>query len=329
MDGGGLEIGVDVRVDRAELARVLEIEDAFAKRRVRHPAARYGKLTPLTIAFLTSEELAELTADDRLAVAALHARGVRVVPAVWTDPNVQWSAFDAVVVRSTWDWHRDARAFGALLERVATKTRVFNANAHAWLDKRYLARLAERGVRTVPMSVARDEEALVRKLAEYNDSRIVLKPATSAGAKDTVRLDARDVSGARAAARSIFERDVVLVQPYVEAFATDGEWSLVFIDHELSHALKKRPASGDFRVQEEFGGSVAPATAPGEVIEMAAKALAAGDQDFLYARIDGVVSAAHGGFCVTELEVVEPELFFRVDASSAERFARALVARLR
>jgi glutathione synthase/RimK-type ligase-like ATP-grasp enzyme len=179
------------------------------------------------------------------------------------------------------------------------------------------------------MSIAANQDALAAKLAEYNESPIVLKPATAAGAKRTVKLGALDRENARAVAEEIFASgDVVIVQEYVDAIASDGEWSLVFFDHAFSHALKKRPARGDFRVQEEFGGSVAPETAPRDVIAMAAKALEASDRDFLYARIDGVVSVPHGGFCVTELEVVEPELFFRVDPHAAARFADALAKRL-
>ena len=283
-----------------------------------------------TIAFLTSEELADLTADDRLAVAALEARGARVVPAVWTDARVDYAAFDAVVVRSTWDWHRDARAFAALLESIERKTRVFNERAYAWLDKRYLEKLAARGVRTVPMRVAERASELDAKIAECNHSRIVLKPATAAGARRTFKLDARDREGVRAAAEKIFAaNDAVIVQEYVDAIVTDGEWSLVFFDGAFSHALKKRPARGDFRVQEEFGGTLSSEAPPREVIAMAERTLDASGADFLYARVDGVVSAPHGGFCVTELEVVEPELFFRIDTQSAARFADALVARAR
>ncbi len=283
----------------------------------------------LRIAFLTSEELSDLTADDRLAVSELAARDVSVAATVWTDASVDYAAFDAVVVRSTWDWHRDARAFGALLESIEKRTRVFNARAHDWLDKRYLEKLAARGVRTIPMSIVANHEALEAKLAEYNESKIVLKPATAAGAKRTVKLAALDRENARAVAEEIFSTgDVVIVQGYVDAVANDGEWSLVFFDHAFSHALKKRPAVGDFRVQEEFGGSVAPETPPRDVIDMAKKALDASNRDFLYARVDGVVSAPHGGFCVTELEVVEPELFFRVDPRAAARFADALEKRL-
>ena len=258
-------------------------------------------MSRLRIAFLTSEELSDLTADDRLAVSALAARGISVAPAVWTDARVDYAAFDAVVVRSTWDWHRDARAFATLLESIEKRTRLFNSSAHHWLDKRYLDRLAARGVRTIPMTIAANHDALAAILAECNEAPIVLKPATAAGAKRTVKLAARDQENARAVADEIFSSgDVVIVQKYVDAIATDGEWSLVFFDHAFSHALKKRPARGDFRVQEEFGGTVEAETPPRDVIEMAAKALAESDRDFLYARVDGVVSAPHGGFCVTE-----------------------------
>ena len=283
-----------------------------------------------TVAFITSAEIGDLTADDRLVVAPLAARGVEVVPAVWT-ADVAWDTYDLVVIRSPWDWYRDAKRFSALLEDLSRRGNLCNHDAHRWLDKRYLARLGERGVRVPPTDVVRDTGELEAKLARARSSKSVLKPATAAAAHGARRFDSSDLATARAALDAILHQgDVALLQPYFEAIETDGEWSTIFFGREYSHAVKKRPRDGDFRVQEEHGGTNEPAIASREFIDEARRAIEAASQEgFLYARVDGIVIPELGGFAVTELEVVEPELFLRMDAGAPERFAAAIASRLR
>ena len=282
-----------------------------------------------TVAFITSAEIGDLTADDRLVVAPLAARGVLVVPAVWT-ADVAWDIYDLVVIRSPWDWYRNAKRFSALLEDLSRRGKLCNHDAHDWLDKRYLARLGEHGVRVPPTDVVRDVDELEAKLARARSSKSVLKPATAAAAHGARRFDSSDLVTARAALDAILDQgDVALLQSYFETIETDGEWSLIFFGAEYSHAVKKRPRAGDFRVQEEHGGTNEPSIASRDLIDEARRAIEAADANFLYARVDGIVIPELGGFAVTELEVVEPELFLRMDAGAPERFAAAITSRLR
>ncbi len=286
----------------------------------------------MNVAFITSAEIGDLTADDRLVVAPLEARGVRVVPAVWT-ADVEWDAYDLVVIRSPWDWYSDAKRFSTLIEELSARGRLCNPDAHRWLDKRYLARLGERGARVPPTHIVRDAAELEAKLAQVHSPLAVIKPATAAAAHGARRFDTNDRNAARSALDAILgQNDVAILQPYFESIETEGEWSIIFFagEHmEFSHAVKKRPARGDFRVQEEHGGTNVPAVASRDIIDEARRAIEAADAEFLYARVDGIVIPELGGFCVTELEVVEPELFLRMDAGAPERFARAIARRLR
>jgi glutathione synthase/RimK-type ligase-like ATP-grasp enzyme len=274
-----------------------------------------------TIAFLTSEELSSLTDDDRLAIPHLEARGVRVVPAVWTDERADLGAFDLVVIRSPWDWQREPRRFAT---RLASVPRLENRGAERWLDKRYLRDLAARGARVVPTEVLASPEEVV----ECKYPRAVLKPALGAGGHRTFRFDAADAPRVAELARDARVEGALILQPYVEEVETDGEWSIVFFDGEYSHALKKRAAPGEFRVHVEWGGTVEPATPPPAILADARRALEASGERFLYARVDGIVSERLGGFCLTELEVVEPELFLRLDPGAPERFADAVLRRV-
>jgi glutathione synthase/RimK-type ligase-like ATP-grasp enzyme len=273
-----------------------------------------------TIAFLTSRELAGLTDDDRLAVSALEARGARVEPVVWTDDR-SLDAFDLVVIRSPWDWQEQPRRFAELL---SATPRIENRSAARWLDKRYLLDLEARGVRIVPTTVLASPDDVAR--CEHEDA--VLKPALGAGGHRTFRFGRGEAARIAELARSATVEGAWILQPYVEEVATEGEWSLLFFDGVYSHALKKRAARGEFRVHAEWGGSVEPATPPAAVLEDARRALDAAGERFLYARVDGIVSTRLGGFCLTELEVVEPELFFRMDEGAAVRFAEAVGRRV-
>jgi glutathione synthase/RimK-type ligase-like ATP-grasp enzyme len=276
----------------------------------------------MRVAFLTSEELWDLTDDDRLAIAPLKARGVEVVPAVWTrDPD--WSAFDMTVIRSPWDWQNEEERFGELLGVFAKAPyRVENRSAVRWHDKRYLLELEARGVRIIPTCVAEARAHAVEIARIF--PRAVVKPSLAAGGHRMSIIDddsRRDVS-------FDIESGVYLVQPFVAEVESEGEWSLVFFDNVYSHAVRKRAREGEYRIHVEHGGRVEYATPPREIIAEAERALAATRETFLFARVDGIVSQTLGGFALTELEVVEPELFLRADPAAPERFAEAITRRL-
>lgn len=286
------------------------------------------------VAFATSAAWPELTPDDRLAVEPCRARGMRVSPAVWSDPRVAWSDFDAIVIRSTWDYHRRFAEFDrwiAMLERsrcpVWNPCRLLRWNA----NKLYLAELELRGVPIVPTALLPSGSAsTVRDVMDAHGwDDVVVKPTVSATAYGTRRVRRRDLDprGDRdAAAGDVAALDVgdLLVQPLVPEIETAGEWSVVFLGGAFSHSVRKRPVAGDFRVQTEFGGSAVAERAPARVVEAAERVVGAAAGPWLYARVDGVETA--GGFLLMELEMLEPLLFLELVADAPERFAEAIGA---
>jgi hypothetical protein len=281
------------------------------------------------VLFLTSEEHRELTADDRLAAVILESRGITVRPLIWTDPNANLKS-DLLVIRSPWDWTAHGNGFDAFLAKLeAEDIRFENRSARRFADKTYLATLQARGASVVPSRFIRAGESIEDSVRASGWSQLVMKPSLSAGARRTVRFAAHDLASHLALANEILSEGTLLIQPFLPEIETTGEWSLIFFDGELSHAIKKRPKRGDFRVQDDFGGTVTVETPPPFVIDGARRALAAAQEEFLYARVDGVVSESFGGFLVNELEVVEPELFLRCDAGAPKRFADAIEKRVR
>jgi glutathione synthase/RimK-type ligase-like ATP-grasp enzyme len=285
-----------------------------------------------SIALVTYEPLPILSEDDRLFAAALEARGALAVPVVWSDARVQWAAYDAIVVRSCWDYFLRADEFFSWLAQLENERAVvFNdVRTLRWnADKTYLRDLQRHGVPVVPTHWvefgAAESLRDIRRRTGW--SELVVKPAISGSAHETWRASPGREHADEARLGAMTASGGVLVQPLVDVIADDGEWSIVFIDGEYSHAVLKRPRCGDFRVQVEHGGTVETRDPPFELIAQARAALlAAPAARTLYARVDGCV--VDGELLLMELELIEPVLFLGTSAGAAHRLADAVIARL-
>lgn len=284
------------------------------------------------IAFATSAELSAIQPDDAYLADCLQGLGVTPTSCVWTDPHVDWTAFDAVLIRTIWDYFKRYPEFLAWLDRLdRLGVRTINdSHLLRWnSDKRYLLDLAGGDVAIIPTHVAAADQ-IGGVLAYLRGQPVVIKPAVSGGAWHTLRGVAGDAALDDAMA-ALPANLTYLVQPFVAEVAIDGEWSLVFIAGRYSHAVLKRPARGDYRVQHEHGGSTLPAEPPPAIRAAAERALAAvaglGHAGHSYARVDGVPS--HGRFLIMELELLEPSLYLAGCPAAAERLARHLADALR
>jgi glutathione synthase/RimK-type ligase-like ATP-grasp enzyme len=285
------------------------------------------------IALVTYDARPHATEDDRFLLDALVARGATVDERSWSDRSTRWEQYDAVIVRSCWDYfHRPAEFHGWLDELESRRVRLFNDTATLrWnADKRYLRELGAQGIPVIPTHwIDRGAVAALDDVRERTGwSELVVKPAVSGGAHRTWRSSPGELADdERLSAMSA--DGAVLVQPLVDEIERDGEWSLIFFDGTFSHAVIKRPRSGDFRVQKEHGGTVESIVPLAAIIADAARAIeaarASGGQP-LYARVDGCV--VDDRLMLMELELLEPELFLRMDPSAADRLASALLGRL-
>jgi hypothetical protein len=289
------------------------------------------QVVPRRLALATSVDYPAVQADDRHLVDVLATLGVQSSVCVWNDPAVDWAAFDAVLIRTIWDYFRHYPDFLRWLDTLDT-LRVPTLNASALLrwnsDKRYLLELAQHGVAIIPTQLARAGH-LHEVLSTMPAQHVVVKPAISGGAWHTLRGIVGTMEFAQALAQLPPEADY-LVQPFMPEVARDGEWSLLYFGGTFSHAVLKRPAAGDYRVQGEHGGSVGPATPTPAMLEDADRTLAAvarlGHGDHLYVRVDGVVSA--GQLLVMELEMIEPFLVLGAQPEAAARLAQLITERL-
>lgn len=287
------------------------------------------------IALVTHAAHPELQPDDRRLADALRHRGAIASPRVWDDPTVDWPAFDAVVIRSTWDYFLKPDRFREWLdEREADGTRMFNPiPVLRWnMDKRYLRDLEERGVPIVPTHwVERGERAALETILTTRGwDEVVVKPAISGAAYETWRTRRALAPDDDARLHALAAKGAMMVQPFLAEIERDGEWSLLFFAGNYSHAARKRPRAGDFRVQEQFGGASTAEAAPTVAARAAQRVIAAtlelsglAPRELPYARVDGCV--VDGTFLLMELEIVEPSLFFGQSPAAAERCADAII----
>jgi glutathione synthase/RimK-type ligase-like ATP-grasp enzyme len=255
--------------------------------------------------------------------AALTGAGLIVEQRVWTDPG-DLAGYDLVLPLFAWGYQRDVAAWYALLDRlgadalpVANPVPVLRWNS----DKAYLSELGAKGVAVVPTVevAALDDASLADARARLGADEVVIKPAISGGADGTHRIAAGDAIPADAMGQRR------LVQPLMPGILSDGEFSLFFFGGKFSHAIVKRPASGDFRVQEQFGGRETACDASDAAQSLAAAALAAAPAPPVYARVDMVGDAA-GKLHIMELELIEPSLFLHHAPDKGAAFGHAVYA---
>lgn len=283
----------------------------------------------IKVAFATCQSLPQGSEDDMAVADALKRRNVAVTFAVWDSPNIEWSQFDSVIIRSTWDYYLKPDCYAEWLASFAgSGTQLWNPPelVRENLHKSYLATLAKKGVEVVPSAyvIAARPAELREVLETHGWAEAVIKPAISANAFGTWRTSLSTAAvDEKRFAEQVRSHDV-LVQPYLPEVASKGEWSLIFFRGQYSHAVLKRPSVGDFRVQREFGGQAIPAAPTADLVEAAESILSIIPQDLLYARVDGI--ERNGRFVLMELEINEPYLFINSSADGATRFADAILS---
>jgi glutathione synthase/RimK-type ligase-like ATP-grasp enzyme len=279
------------------------------------------------LCFVTCVRWPDISESDGHVRRALDARGVLVEGRPWNAPGARFDGFDAVVLRSNWDYHFQPEAFAGWLDRwQARGVRIWNPPALVrWnLTKRYLLDLAASGVDVVP-TVLLDEhrpEDLGPMMAEHGWDTAVVKPVVSASGHDTVLVNASNASEVVASLRAGQIRQPAMLQPFIEQ-VRQGEWSLVFVDGDFTHAVLKRPAEGDFRVQPRYGGTATAAAPRSELVMAARRVMQALPARPLYARIDGV--EREGRLLVMEVELNEPGLLYQHAPGAATLLAEAMI----
>ena len=288
--------------------------------------------------------------EDGLVVDALTRAGLPAKRVAWCNESVRWDACAAALFRTTWDYFDRWEAFSAWLNHASDRTTLFNEPAILrWnLDKHYLQDLEEEGVDVVPtVYVPKHGHVPLFEVCDLRGWRdVVIKPAIAGGAIDTYRVTAQgDVQvlspepsngmNSEQLWHDLVTKHDMLVQPFLNDVVASGEASLVWIDGQITHAVKKRAKQGDFRVQDDHGGTVKRIDVSDELAQLGTDIMerctrlchARGWAAPLYARVD-LMRDNDGAWRLSELEMVEPELWFRFCPPAADALAQAIQRRL-
>ena len=278
-----------------------------------------------TIVLLTAEVLPHDDQETHLLAEALDGLGLSASVVPWTSPELAVMTADLAVIRSTWDYTHHLADFLTVLEGLPMPLRngvdIVRWNSH----KGYLVELGRAGVPVVPTVLYRRGDAAA--LPDLGSAEIIVKPAVSAGGRGVGRFAAGSPAAAEHLTAMLSTTDA-LVQPF-QPEVLAGERSLIFLGGAYSHAVRKTPVAGDFRVQGRYGGTNRPHVASAAERAVAADAMAAvpgGAGALLYSRVDLI--GGREAPLVMELELIEPELFLTHAPGSADLLAKAVVAQL-
>ncbi len=284
---------------------------------------------------LTMDNLEAFEVYDTLLDEPLLALGWKTHTISWRDKQVDWNYYDAVIIRSPWDYQDYAEDFIQVLNTIEESTAHLenSLNTVKWnIDKIYLKSLEADGVNIVPtLWKSNISEILVAELFnQLETEQLVIKPRISANADDTYWLTRDNVLDFYPKLQSAFSKSSFMVQPFMESVINEGEFSLFYFNGVLSHTILKTPKDNDFRVQEEHGGRLTSIEPEQELINQAnktIKAIGVHLQTPLYARVDFVRDG--DTFALMEAELIEPSLYFNMDEDSPKRFANAFSERMK
>jgi glutathione synthase/RimK-type ligase-like ATP-grasp enzyme len=261
-----------------------------------------------------------------LAPAAAEA-GFELVPAVW-DEAFDAAAYDAVVIGPTWDYWDKLDAYLAFLDAVSERALLLNpAKVVRWnIEKTYLKDLAALGAPVIPTVWAdrASPDAIAEGFERFGAETLVVKPVTGAGAWRQAKVR----RGEPLPAPEALPPRRAMIQPFLPAIADEGEYSFLFFGGEFSHALRKVPARGDYRIQGMYGGTESPHLPEKADLDLARACLAAacrrcGVDTLLYARVD-MARGLDGQLALMEIELIEPYYYPEQGPDCGAVFARAL-----
>jgi len=270
----------------------------------------------------------DILEEDRLVQSALEKRGLRVNRINWDHPDMDWSNSRYLMFRSTWDYFNRFPEFDRWLESVKYQTAMINPYPMVrWnLDKHYLVELAEKGIPIPPTRFIEQGslQPLKELVAECGWKEIILKPVISGAARHTYRIPADKCELYEELFRRLLAKEPMMIQEFQHRVLEKGEVSFVVIGGTFTHSILKKAKKGDFRVQDDFGGKLHPHEATEEEISFAEAVVSRCRQQPLYARVDAIWDNDNR-LAISELELIEPELWFQFNPDAADKLADTFI----
>ncbi|MCT4698796.1 ATP-grasp domain-containing protein [Tenacibaculum haliotis] len=265
--------------------------------------------------------------EDNYVKVALERIGLKVGRLSWDDATFNWATTKYILFRTTWDYFDRYDEFSKWLNNVSKQTVLLNSEAIIrWnIDKHYLQDLQKKEVHICESYfIETTEKRSLQELAtKHQLNEFVLKPCISGGGRHTYRINTQNISDHEAVFKQLIPKEALILQPFQHNIVEKGEISLIVINGKFTHAVLKIAKKGDFRVQDDFGGSVYDYTPTQLEISFAEKAVKACDNLPIYARVD-VFTDNNNNLALAELELIEPELWFRKNPKAADELAKGI-----
>lgn len=265
--------------------------------------------------------------EDGLVEEALKELGIKTIKKDWNDHHFEWNTTKLALFRTTWDYFDKYPIFEKWLDNIQNKCLLLNTfDQIKWnLDKHYLLDLDKKGI-PIPKSIfiPQNSEVFLSKICqEQNWNEIVIKPTISGAARHTYRLKLNELEDFQLKWTSLIKNEDFIIQEFQKNVLTKGEVALMLFGGKFTHSIMKKAKKGDFRVQDDFGGSVEIYSPDNEMIELSEKVVQQLDPIPAYARVD-VIWNNNSQIVVSELELIEPELWFRYNESAAKMLAKSV-----
>ncbi|MFA5834965.1 MAG: hypothetical protein WDA22_15925 [Bacteroidota bacterium] len=266
----------------------------------------------------------QILQEDQLVSDALERKGLRVHRLDWSNKEFDWSSTQFALMRAAWDYTERYSEFLNFIRNVSEKSVLINPpKTILWnIDKHYLRDLEKFGI-AIPETIyiEKNESTSLRHLHhQYGLKDSILKPVMSGGARHTYRLNNHNLDQHETIFQQLISQEAMMLQPFLDSVITYGEITLIVIGGTYTHAVLKKAKPGDFRVQDDFGGTVHHYTPTKEEISFAERTVSVCEPVPVYARVD-LLRDNNGNLAVSELELIEPELWFRFHPPAAEMLA--------
>ncbi len=269
--------------------------------------------------------------EDALIQNALSQFGLRVARLSWDDKNFDWSTTKTILFRTTWDYFHRFEEFSKWLTKVSKQTTLLNSETIIrWnIDKHYLYDLHRNGVHVAETYFIEkgSTETLQELHKKLNWNETVLKPCISGSARHTYKLNQNNLKEHETIFKKLIANEAIMLQPFQYNIVEKGEISMMVFNGKFTHAVLKKAKTGDFRVQDDFGGSVQGYSPKQEEILFAENTVNVCKELPIYARVD-IFTDNNGKLALAELELIEPELWFRNHTKAATILAKAIKERI-
>lgn len=280
---------------------------------------------------LPGEYVQNILTEDRIVREALERKELRVNRVDWADPEFDWGETKMILFRSNWDYFDRYDEFRKWITLALSKAKFVNSiNLLNWnVDKHYLSNLAEKNIRIVPTRyIPRGSSLSLEEMHNFTGwTHTVVKPTIGGAARHTYNITPENLTIISNKLVDIMREEDFMLQPFQDSVPVEGELSLMFFGDEYSHAVLKKAKPGDFRVQDDYGGTVHQHVASDVEVEFASQVVQACPEKPAYSRVD-IIEDNDGQLAVSELELIEPELWFRHRPEAADLLAKEVISRL-